>query len=258
MAACVAALAVASALFAMEDEKTAVRFKISDLSAASEMIGSNSTAALSFRDVSSAKEILRALQARKDVLHACIYDKSGNVFAKYSQDAADAGFVPPPLQPDRAIVAGGHLLLFHRIVLNNETIGSIFLDADFREIPDRMMQFLKVDALVSLLSLSVAFVLASASTASFPVPFKSSPIPPLQSLPRKTMPFAPQKPAMTKSAFSLTNSMECSSVSSCAMSPCAKLTTSSKCVSTSAPANYKKKSPTANKPRPSSSSVLAS
>src|SRR6202049_1542149 len=82
-----AALLVASVVFTLYDRSTFLRAKTQDLSASAKMVGSNSTAALSFGDAKSAREILAALQAKQNVINACIYDKDGRVFAIYSRDA---------------------------------------------------------------------------------------------------------------------------------------------------------------------------
>ena len=98
MATSAAALLVASVVFALFDRSTFLRAKTQDLSVAARMVGSNSTAALSFGDAKSAGEILSALQAKQNVINACIYNKDGRVFASYSRDAAHDDFSPPPAQ----------------------------------------------------------------------------------------------------------------------------------------------------------------
>src|ERR1700736_3732466 len=51
-----------------------------------EIIGSNSTAAVAFRDAKSAKEILSALSAEHQVTAAAIYDDKGKIFARFPTD----------------------------------------------------------------------------------------------------------------------------------------------------------------------------
>src|SRR5260370_25945440 len=78
--ACVVALFVASVAFTIYDRTTFLRSKTADLIASAEMIGSNSTAALTFNDSKSARELLSALHAKQHVTNACIYDSEGTVF----------------------------------------------------------------------------------------------------------------------------------------------------------------------------------
>src|ERR1019366_6317587 len=75
-----AALLVASFVFTLYDRSTFLRAKTQDLSATAKMVGSNSTAALSFGDAKSAREVLSALQAKPNVINARIYNKDGGLF----------------------------------------------------------------------------------------------------------------------------------------------------------------------------------
>ena len=61
--ACGVALLVASAAFTIYDRTTFLEAKTNDLNASAQMIGANSTAALTFQDSKSAGEILGALRA---------------------------------------------------------------------------------------------------------------------------------------------------------------------------------------------------
>src|ERR1700674_3167424 len=94
------ALFVASAAFTIYDRTTFLRTKTEDLIASAKMIGSNSSAALTFHDSGSGREILSALQAKPHVMNACIYDSDGKVFAKYSRDPTEVGSCPPPAQTE--------------------------------------------------------------------------------------------------------------------------------------------------------------
>ncbi len=161
MATSAAALLVASVVFALFDRSTFLRAKTQDLSAAARMVGSNSTAALSFGDAQSAREILSALQAKQNVTHACIYNKGGAVFASYSRDAANNDFSPPPVQIQSSAIVGENMVLFQPITLNGKSIGTIFIEADLLDLDARLTRFLEIDLLVLLASLAVAFLLSS-------------------------------------------------------------------------------------------------
>jgi PAS domain S-box-containing protein len=155
------ALLVASFVFTLYDRSTFLRAKTQDLMASASMVGSNSTAALSFGDAKSASEILSALQAKQNVTNACIYGKDGRVFATYSRGSAHNGFSPPSLQPPGAAIVKNNMLLFRPITLNGESIGTIFIQADLTDLSDRRARFLEIDFLVLLASLAVAFLLSS-------------------------------------------------------------------------------------------------
>lgn len=94
---CGAALLVSAAAFTLYDRTTFLRAKTKDLLATAAIIGSNSTAALTFHDAKSAQETLSALQASPHVMHACIYTSDGTVFATYTRatGAIDSCLLPP-------------------------------------------------------------------------------------------------------------------------------------------------------------------
>src|SRR6202142_1824540 len=155
------ALLVASIVFTLYDRSTFLRAKTQDLSATATMIGSNSTAALSFGDAKSAREILAALRAKPNVINACIYDKDGRVLATYGRDAAHSDFSPPPAQVQAILIDRHNMVLFQPVTLHDEFIGTIFIEADLTDLSERLTRFLEIDVLVLLCSLTVAFLLSS-------------------------------------------------------------------------------------------------
>ena len=161
MVTCGAALLVASLVFTFYDRRTFLDAKTQDLITSAKMIGSNSTAAITFRDPKSAADTLGALHAQLHVVNACIYDADGKVFAKYSRDGNDARFSPPMAQQDRSAIVGRNMILFQPITLNGEFIGTIFIQADLQDLNDRFTRFGEIASIVLLISLGFAFVLAS-------------------------------------------------------------------------------------------------
>ena len=161
MATSAAALLVASMVFTLYDRSTFLRAKMQDLSVAAKMVGSNSTAALSFGDAKSAGEILSALQAKQNVINACIYTKNGKVFASYSRDGGQSDFWPLPAQIQSTAIVNDHMVLFQPITLNGNSIGTIFMEADLSDLSERLTRFLEIDLLVLLVSLGVAFLLST-------------------------------------------------------------------------------------------------
>ena len=154
------ALLVASVVFTLYDRSTFLRAKTEDLRASAQMVGSNSTAALSFNDEQTGREVLAALQAKQSVIHACLYDKDGRVFAAYNRDAANSRFSPPQAHTDAIAIGARSMVLFQPILLNGERIGTIYLEADLVDLQQRLARFLKIDFLVLLVSLAIAFLLS--------------------------------------------------------------------------------------------------
>jgi len=160
LAACSAALLVASVAFTIYDRSTFLRSKTADLIASAKMIGSNSTAALTFHDAKSAREILSALQAKQHVINACIYDSDGKVFAKYSRDPAEIGSCPPPARGQESALVARRMVSFQNIILNGDSIGMTYMEADLEDLHDRTLRFVGIDFVVLLGSLAVAYLLS--------------------------------------------------------------------------------------------------
>lgn len=162
MVTCGAALVVAAVLFTLYDRATFLREKTQDLIVSAKMIGSNSIAALSSHDIRLAREVLNALQAKQHVVNACIYDSDGTVFAKYTRSPTHVDFPPPPptAQEDRTTIVARHMVLFQNIVLNGDSIGTIYIEADLRDLNDRLLRFVVIDFIVLLGSLAVGLVLS--------------------------------------------------------------------------------------------------
>jgi uncharacterized membrane protein affecting hemolysin expression len=70
---------------------------IEDLSALANVMGTNSAAALAFKDPISAKDILQALAGKPHILLACIYDADGKAFAVYHKNMQNHEASSPPL-----------------------------------------------------------------------------------------------------------------------------------------------------------------
>jgi two-component system, sensor histidine kinase and response regulator len=162
MVTCGAALVVAAIVFTLYDRATFLREKTQDLVASARMIGSNSTAALSFHDIRLAREVLNALKAKQHVVNACIYDSDGTVFAKYSRSLTHVDFPPPPPKPseDGTTIVARHMVLFQDIVLHGDSIGTIYIEADLGDLNDRLLRFMMIDFVVLLGSLAVVFMLS--------------------------------------------------------------------------------------------------
>ncbi|HEX2711651.1 MAG TPA: CHASE sensor domain-containing protein, partial [Candidatus Acidoferrales bacterium] len=114
------ALLLACATFVAYDLYTFRQAKVHDLTTLAKIIGSNSTAALTFGDSNSAKEILGALSARQHIVAACIYTRDGRVFAKYLRGDPEARFSPPEARGDGSRFGDNELALFRQITLDGE------------------------------------------------------------------------------------------------------------------------------------------
>ena len=156
---CAVALFVASAIFTVYDQTTFRRAKAADLRVAGKMIGSISTAALTFNDAKSAREILSALRTVPHVMQACLYDFDGHALATFGRNPAESGFCPAN-PTEGSTVGPQYMTSSQKIVLQGETIGLIYLEADLTDLNERLLRFMAIDFLVLLVSLAIAFLLS--------------------------------------------------------------------------------------------------
>jgi signal transduction histidine kinase/DNA-binding response OmpR family regulator len=161
MAASSLALLLACAAFISYDSYTFRIAKVQDVATLAEIIGSNSTGALTYQDANSARDVLSALSSKKQISEACIYDRQGQIFAKYLRDSGPAEFSPPPVQESGSLFQDQSLILFRNIVLAGDKIGTVYIRYDLSEVRERHRRYAVVLVLVALGSLLVALLLSS-------------------------------------------------------------------------------------------------
>src|SRR5713226_9781283 len=88
-----AALVLACAAFTVYELVIFRSAVTAELTSVAEIIGANSTAALTFQDRRTGEEVLSGLATDERIVAACIYARDGSVFACYSRDKA-ARFEP--------------------------------------------------------------------------------------------------------------------------------------------------------------------
>lgn len=154
-----AALAIAGMMLAIHDLGNYREASENDLATQGDILGRASAAALEFNDPKTANEYLSLLSARPQISAAAIYNAKGKLFASYAR--ADVSAEPLPLLPeaDGSRIEGDKIVLFHRIVENNEILGTVYLSTNY-QLYDRLARYIGILSLVMLLSLIAAFLLA--------------------------------------------------------------------------------------------------
>ncbi|MCE5315087.1 MAG: response regulator [Armatimonadota bacterium] len=132
-----------------------------DVSTLAKIIGENSVAALVFSDSVAAKETLSALRAQPHVTAACIYQADGKILAKYLQKGQAGNIFPHKPSRNTHRFEDGHLLLFKKIYLHKEDIGTVYIKSDLQRMHARLIQYVGIAAFVMLASACLAFILAS-------------------------------------------------------------------------------------------------
>jgi len=125
-----------------------------------QVIGENSTAALSFNDANAAAELLQGLKAQPSITRACIYSVKGELFARYTRAGLPERWNPPvPPAKDHSGFRDGMLSLFHTIHLEGQPVGVIYLESDLSDMRQNTVHSIWVSLLILAVSAVVAYVL---------------------------------------------------------------------------------------------------
>lgn len=133
---------------ATEQEKMANRMLV-----LAEVIGANSTAAVSFDDPVEARATLAALAAESSILAARVYLQTGELFARYSTPQAAqrlAGVGDKELE--RLSLGADVLSVTRQIILDGEVIGRVVIDADLHPLRVGLMRDVAILTLIMLVA----------------------------------------------------------------------------------------------------------
>jgi two-component system, sensor histidine kinase and response regulator len=147
--------------FIVYDQIVSRRAMARDLTAIADMIGSNSTAALTFNDQNSATETLSALSAKSHIVSACVYTREGLRFAKYFRDPEQLDLIPEGPGAIGSQLKAGRLTVFRIVALDDDVVGTVYLESDLQELRDRLRRYLGILGLITLGSLGIALLISS-------------------------------------------------------------------------------------------------
>jgi hypothetical protein len=125
-----------------------------------EGIAINSTPALEFESLDSAREILGALRADPHIETAVIYDVKGNS-VDYRRVDLPPTTVPALSRNEGANFEDGKLRIYKFVLREGKILGTIFIESDMNELRDRLANYARVAVIVGLSSLLAALLLAS-------------------------------------------------------------------------------------------------
>ncbi len=157
----VVALVLACGAFLGYELFTFQRTMSRDLAILGDVIGDNTTAALTFGDSDAAKGVLGSLRAQKHVVSACVYGPDDRPFATYQRNPDLAAHWPERARRDAFEHSRQWLGVFRPIVLDRETIGTVYIRSDLLEMQDRIRRYAIIIGVVFLAAILVAFILSS-------------------------------------------------------------------------------------------------
>ena len=155
------ALLAACTAFVAYDYVTARDEEIANLKPLADMIGASNTAAISFDDRDAGEKTLLMLASQTGITRAVIFSANGGIFASYVRgDAADQ----EPVRPQSAtttVIAWNRLGVFRPITLDDDTIGTVYVESDRERQFARLERFGVIVTVVVLASSLIAFAVSS-------------------------------------------------------------------------------------------------
>ncbi len=156
-----AAMFVAGLFLLVYDQHVVRRNMVRNLVIQAEIVGSNSTAAISFRDQTAAEETLAGLRAEPHIMAAAIYTRGDDLFASYVRDDIDQ----PSVWPEPSLISfrfvDDRLDVFRQIYLKDENLGTVYICSDLTELHARLVRFCMSLAVSSMIALSLAVFISA-------------------------------------------------------------------------------------------------
>lgn len=130
------------------------------LSALANIVGANTSAALTFDDNETATQLLSSLKLQPMITAAVLYSAGGRVFATYPEGVSPQKI--PPMRPFLGSeIRQGHLEVVQPVIENNEQIGTIFLQSDLAFIWRQLFLYAAIVLIVMIVSCGAAYLLTS-------------------------------------------------------------------------------------------------
>ena len=156
-------LTLASLAMVSNDMTTSREALIQEMSSLADLIGTNSTAAITFDDKKAATETLSALSHHPYVRVAAIYDQSGSLFARYYSNLAPES---APL-PDRIIqqtvtttLDFSSLQVVFPIIWQKEYLGSVYIQTSVAPLQNKLLHAASIAGGFLLISSLLAYLVS--------------------------------------------------------------------------------------------------
>jgi PAS domain S-box-containing protein len=134
---------------------------VRNLTTLAQIVGDNSSGALDFNDPKSAQDVLLALHAEPNIVAACTYTKDGQEFAVYRRADATRVLLPAMTADGYRFDDNGYLILSHHITQKGDTVGSVCLQSDLREMSVRLKRYISIVGIMLFASTLAAFLLST-------------------------------------------------------------------------------------------------
>jgi len=179
MATCGLVLLATTVVFVLKETNALIREQRKNLASMADILGKNVTAAVTFNDPQSALETMHSLSVKSDILAAYILRADATVFSRYLAKGVTIDALPfEQLEPGATSDTCKTLLkqinsqhnrlgqffdkvsLVSPIILDNQTIGTVVLFADMRELRASLISTLLAATLILGVATIVAYLIS--------------------------------------------------------------------------------------------------
>ena len=155
------ALLLGGAVFAFYEQREIRHSMARDFAVIADMFDDNVAPGLAFNDPRAMEQTLSTLVAHRHIVAAGVYDRNGQVLARYQRPGAAGQFAFPQMQRTSQRFFADRLDTFQDIVLAGENIGEVYVAADLDDLHARMWNYAFTIAGLLLACSLAALVLAS-------------------------------------------------------------------------------------------------
>jgi PAS domain S-box-containing protein len=146
------------------------RNMVSNIATLSNVVATNSTAALAFDNQSDAREILTALKADPHIVAAALYDSQGRLFAIYPADLSPTSLPAAPAS-DGYHFQDAHLVGFAPVREgDNKRLGTLYVSADETALYTQLLLYSAIAGAMTALAFLVAYLLSRSLQAQISMP----------------------------------------------------------------------------------------
>lgn len=132
-----------------------------NLASMADILSYNSTAALTFNDPAVARDLLNCLSSEPHIIKAILYNRNGQVFARYSRRLEKPDAQGPLVPPEGYEFADDSLGYGTKVQMQGEQLGWIYLEGDLAPLAQRIHQYVSIVLVVSLASLLAALLISA-------------------------------------------------------------------------------------------------
>ena len=136
------------------------------------IVAANSSAALAFDSPDDATEILSALKGNQHIVAASLYDREGELFARYVAPNS-THTLPEKVRQDGYLFENGFLIGFQPVTQSDQRLGTLFIKSDLKAMYAQLRDFILIAALLIAGSLVVAYLLSNLLQKSISQPIIS-------------------------------------------------------------------------------------